>query len=229
MNYIPELYRFLEQVDKNNNREWFHAHKEEYDHLRELWLADIQRLIDLMGEGDPTVRGCTAKQAAYRFYRDTRFSLDKSPYKTFFSAIITPYGKKDMRACYYLQMGLNRPQWGVDSGVYGGIWWPDSATLRKLRRAVVDNIEEFTAIAEAPAMLREYPEWAGERLKTIPKGWDKNHPQAELLKLKNLAKAHYLDEEFFCQDDWVEKTAELFLILKPLNDFINYSIDEEID
>ncbi|MDE6266468.1 MAG: DUF2461 domain-containing protein [Muribaculaceae bacterium] len=227
MNYIPDLYRFLEQVERNNNREWFHRNKEEYDRLRALWLDDLQRLIDLMAEQDPTLRGCTASKAAYRFYRDTRFSQDKSPYKTFFSAIITPYGKKDMRACYYLQMGLDRPDRDIQSGVYGGIWWPDSATLRKLRHAIVDNIEEFTEIADAPAMRREFPGWAGSRLKTIPKGWDKDHPQAEWLKLKDIAKAHYLDEAFFCQDDWVKRTADLFLILKPLNDFINYSIDEE--
>ena len=226
MNYIPELYRFLEQVERNNNREWFQDHKQEYDRLRALWLDDLQRLIDLMAQGDPSLRRCTAKQAAYRFYRDTRFSQDKSPYKTFFSAIITPYGKKDMRACYYLQMGLNRPDRDIQSGVYGGIWWPDSATLRKLRHAIVDNIEEFTAINDAPAMQREFPGWAGSSLKTIPKGWPKDHPQAELLKLKDIAKAHYLDEKFFCRKNWVERTAEMFLILKPLNDFINYSIDE---
>lgn len=226
MNYIPELYRFLEQVERNNNREWFQDHKQEYDRLRALWLDDLQRLIDLMAQGDPSLRGCTAKQAAYRFYRDTRFSQDKSPYKTFFSAIITPYGKKDMRACYYLQMGLNRPDRDIQSGVYGGIWWPDSATLRKLRHAIVDNIEEFTAINDAPAMQREFPGWAGSSLKTIPKGWPKDHPQADLLKLKDIAKAHYLDEKFFCRKNWVERVAEMFLILKPLNDFINYSIDE---
>lgn len=226
MNYIPELYRFLEQVERNNNREWFQDHKQEYDRLRALWLDDLQRLIDLMVQGDPSLRGCTAKQAAYRFYRDTRFSQDKSPYKTFFSAIITPYGKKDMRACYYLQMGLNRPDRDIQSGVYGGIWWPDSATLRKLRHAIVDNIEEFTAINDTPAMQREFPGWAGSSLKTIPKGWPKDHPQADLLKLKDIAKAHYLDEKFFCRKNWVERTAEMFLILKPLNDFINYSIDE---
>lgn len=226
MNYIPELYRFLEQVERNNNREWFQDHKQEYDRLRALWLDDLQRLIDLMVQGDPSLRGCTAKQAAYRFYRDTRFSQDKSPYKTFFSAIITPYGKKDMRACYYLQMGLNRPDRDIQSGVYGGIWWPDSATLRKLRHAIVDNIEEFTAINDAPAMQREFPGWAGSSLKTIPKGWPKDHPQADLLKLKDIAKAHYLDEKFFCRKNWVERAAEMFLILKPLNDFINYSIDE---
>lgn len=226
-NYISDLYDFLEQVEQNNNREWFHAHKDEFDRLRSLWLADIDRLIHLMALRDPSLRNCTAKKAAYRFYRDTRFSADKSPYKTFFSAIITPYGKNDMRACYYLQMGLHRPDRDLHSGVYGGIWWPDTATLSKLRKAIVDNIEEFTEITTTPLMLEYFPRWEGERLKTIPKGWDRNHPQAELLKMKHLAKAHILDKQFFMQPDWIEKTAELFMILKPLNDFINYSIDEE--
>jgi len=74
MSYIPQLYDFLSRLQANNNREWFRANKTEYDMLREQWLADIDRLIADMTQWWPQLAGLSAKQCAYRIYRDTRFS-----------------------------------------------------------------------------------------------------------------------------------------------------------
>ena len=87
--YIPRLWQFLREVGANNNRPWFQEHKKEYDELRRLWFADLDRLVALMAEWEPELRGVTGKAVAYRFYRDIRFSPDKSPYKTYFSASIS--------------------------------------------------------------------------------------------------------------------------------------------
>lgn len=218
--YIPDLYRFLRELAANNNREWFHANKERFDILRELWLADLDRLIALVGEWDSSIRGVTARDCAYRIYRDTRFSHDKTPYKTYFSALISPTGRKCERACYYIHLGLD------ESGVYGGIWQPETPVLRKLRRAIVDNIEEFTEIIDNPELQRYFPSWIGERLKTIPQGWDRNHPQAELLRLKEYGRFSEMSERTFATGNWPAEAARRLHIIKPLNDFINYSIDE---
>ncbi len=220
--YIPSLFRFLREIDANNNRPWFHANKERYNELRALWLADLDRLIRFMAEWAPELAGQTAASSAFRIYRDTRFSLDKSPLKTYFSAAISPYGRKTTRACYYLHIGLDN-----QSGLYGGIWCPDSAMLRKLRHAIVDNIEEFSDIISDPQFAATFPEWYGERLKTIPKGWDRNHPQADLLRLKEYGRFCQCPEAFFTEGDWVEKTADRFRLLRPLIRFLDYSINEE--
>ena len=220
--YIPSLFRFLREIDANNNRPWFHANKERYNELRALWLADLDRLIRFMAEWAPELAGQTAASSAFRIYRDTRFSLDKSPLKTYFSAAISPYGRKTTRACYYLHIGLDN-----QSGLYGGIWCPDSAMLRKLRHAIVDNIEEFSDIISDPQFAATFPEWYGERLKTIPKGWDRNHPQADLLRLKEYGRFCQCPEAFFTEGDWVEKTADRFRLLRPLICFLDYSINEE--
>lgn len=221
--YMPRLRDFLQQVARNNNREWFAAHKEEYTELRELWLADVQRLINAMCAFEPRMAGATARSCAYRFYRDTRFSPDKSPLKTFFSASFSPYGRNSMHAGYYLHTGIN-----ADSGLWGGLWCPPPDMLRKLRRAIVDNSEEFNEIISAPGLLKLFPGWTGEKLKTAPKGWDRAHPQIELLRLKDYGKFHRCTPRFFDSADWPERSAELFGVLKPLVDFLNYSIDEEI-
>ena len=109
MYYTEQLFDFFQRLDNNNNRPWFQANKEEYDYLRNLWLQDIDRLLALMKEWEPELSGQTSKTCVYRIYRDTRFSPDKTPYKRFFSAAFSPWGKKTHRACYYLQMGVTDP------------------------------------------------------------------------------------------------------------------------
>lgn len=100
--YISRLYDFLRELQANNNREWFAAHKEEYDSLRSLWLDDVDRLIGLMSQWEPQLRALKAKDCVYRIYRDTRFSTDKTPYKVYFSAAFSPWGRKTHRAAYYI-------------------------------------------------------------------------------------------------------------------------------
>lgn len=165
--------------------------------------------------------GVEAKDVVYRIYRDTRFSPDKTPYKTYFSAAPGPFGRKGDHAGYYMQMGPD-----ADSGVYGGLWCPPSPMLRKLRHAIVDNIEEFTGIVSNPELTALYPDWCSSMLKTIPKGWDRNHPQAFYLRMTNYGKFKELDAGFFFREDWASRMSELMRPLKPLVDFLNYSIDE---
>lgn len=219
--YTRQLYNFLSRLSANNDRQWFAANRDEYDRLRSLWMADIQRLIDDMATWEPAMSGAEAKSVVYRIYRDTRFSPDKSPFKTYFSAAPGPFGRDGAHAGYYLQMGP-----GQDSGVYGGLWCPSPAVLRKLRHAIVDNIEEFTSIVNSDEIKEIYPGWCSSTLKTIPKGWDRNHPQAFYLRMLNYGKFKELAPEFFFSPDWPEKVSALFRPLKPLVDFLNYSIDE---
>lgn len=220
--YMHHLYSFLRELSANNNREWFATRKAEFEELRSLWLADLQRLIDLMGEWDPSLRRYSAKECAYRIYRDTRFSPDKTPYKTYVSALISPYGRHADRACYYLHLDP-RPEEG---GLYGGLWHPEPAVLKKVRTAIVDNDDEWEAAVTSPGMKKYFPGWTGDRLKTAPKGWPKDHPMIEVLRLKDIGKWNPCDEEFFSRDSWPEEAAERLRMLKPMIDFINYSIEE---
>lgn len=221
-NYIDRLYKFLTKLDRNNNRQWFAEHRAEYDDLRQYWLDDLQRLINALGASDSRLAHLSPKQSAFRIYRDTRFSTDKRPFKTYFSADFSPRGRSVHTAGYYLHMSP-----GEDSGLFGGIWHPEPAALKKLRTAIVDNIEEFEAIINDPAMTAVYPEWCGDMLKTVPKGYDRNHPLAHLLKLKDIGRYHECDKQFFADPSWPERAAEMFLLLRPLNDFIDYSLYQE--
>lgn len=219
--YMKELYRFLGELAVNNNKEWFAANRQRYDRLRQLWLDDVDRLIAAMAQWEPAVAGFTARDVTYRIYRDTRFSPDKSPLKTYFSSAPGPYGRHSARAGYYLETGVDGR-----NGLYGGLWCPEPQVLKKMRRAIVDNIEEFESIIEQPDLVRYFPQWCGQQLKTVPKGWDRDHPQAPLLRLKDYGRVSQVDYDYFMDPSWPEITAERFKALKPLVDFLNYTIDE---
>lgn len=223
MTYINQLYDFLERLAANNDRTWFHAHRAEYDELRALWLHDLDRIISHISEWEPAMSTQTGKTAAYRINRDIRFSQDKSPYKTFFSAAFCPQGRKSDRAGYYLEMS---PFAERHPGLYGGLWCVERPMLNKLRHAIVDNIEEWEEIVNAPAVTTEFPGWISDTLKTVPKGWPRDHQQAAYLRMTNYGKFHPCDRKFFLDPAWPEKVADLFHILKPFCDFLNYSMDE---
>lgn len=218
------IYGFLDGVAANNNRQWFAAHRDEYESLRAEWVSELDGLIACMSEWEPAMSCQSGRDSTYRFYRDTRFSPDKSPYKTYFSAALSPYGKKTDKAAYYIQVDSR----DEENGLYGGLYCLEPAMLAKMRRAIVDNIEEFEEIINAPALAGRYPGWIGEKLKTAPKGWAKDHPQVELLRLKCYGKFERCDRRYFDSPRWFERAAEDLSVLKPLVDFLNYSMDEEI-
>ena len=215
-----QLFDFLTRLAENNDRSWFAANRAEFDALRAQWIDNVQRIVNALAVDDPSLRGVRASDCVYRIYRDTRFSHDKSPFKTYFSALISPTGRHCDRACYYVHVGVE------ECAVYGGVWSPEASVLKKLRRAIVDNVEEFREITETPEIEALYPGWYGRKLKTAPKGYDRDHPDIDLLRLTEYGKCHELDRAFFDAADWPEKVASMLRILKPMNDFLNYSIDE---
>lgn len=218
------LQQFLAELARNNNRPWFQAHRDTYERLREQWYADLNRLLAAMSAWEPSAAWLSGREVSYRIYRDIRFSPDKTPYKTYFSAHIDPVRGADNCAGWYIQAAATAD----NCGLFGGIWAPDSAMLRKLRHAIVDNIEEFEEIISAPELVANYPRWWGPRLKTAPKGWPKDHPNIELLRLLHFGREMPVPPEFFAAPSWPERTAELLRPLKPLIDFINYSLAEEV-
>ncbi|MBJ2168122.1 MAG: DUF2461 domain-containing protein [Muribaculaceae bacterium] len=220
---LHPAFSFLRRLGENNDRPWFQAHRAEYDAVREQWYAEVGRLIARLAQHDPRVGGISARSASYRIYRDTRFSNDKSPYKTYFSAAFSVQGRRDDYAGYYLQMD-ERPGEG---GLYGGLYCLDGPRLNKMRHAIVDNIDELQGILAEPELRRLYGDvWIGPALKTAPKGWPKDHPQAALLRLKSYGKFCGLAPGFFSRADWPEAAADMLAPLRPLIDFINYSLDE---
>lgn len=219
------LYNFLSRLDKNNNREWFKEHKSEWDELRLQWIEDINILIGKMSLWEPGFSTLTAKDCIFRIYRDIRFKADKSPYKTWVCAGISRFGKNSHNGGYYIQAGPKSHLGDGFSGLFGGVWLPETAVLNKLRKAIADNFEEFEEIISNPELNKFFTGWTGEKLKRVPRGYASDAPYAPLLMLKEFGKAMECDRKFF-EGDWTSRASEKLHLLKPLVDFLNYSIEE---
>lgn len=218
---MKQLFKYLENLKRNNNREWFAEHRQEYDTLRMRFEGDISKLLVLMSMYDDELKNLTPKDCIYRIYRDIRFSEDKTPYKTHFGVLMTKYGRKLNRAGYYLHIEPGA------SMLCAGLWFPDPALLKAVRKEICDNAEELVEIMENPEIKRIYGSFDKEKsLKKIPNGYPKDFPYPELLKLKNFGIVYEAKNDFFYDRNWVEKVSEYFRPAKAMNDFFNFTADE---
>lgn len=217
-------YPFLSELVENNNRVWFTEHKAEYEAIRQSVIADADCLIAALSEYMPELARFSGAECVYRIYRDVRFSPDKTPYKTHIAMGLSPTGRKMHSAGFYVQIDPT----GEFNALWGGIFNPEREMLSKIRRAIDTNAEEWTDIINDPDMLRYFPEWDGRTLKTAPKGYPKDHPLIESLRMLDLGRSHNVSREFFLDPKWYDSAAEMLKTLIPMVNFLNYSINEDV-
>ena len=183
--HLRDLTQFLTELSSNNNRPWFVMNKPRYDILREEFLAAVTELIKELGKFDKQVIACNPKKAMFRINRDIRFSNDKSPYKTRFSAGITPSDKRRPSAAggptYYFHIE------GDGTLLFGaGEYMPPPARLRAIRAHVVNDAPGFAKVLKNKALRQTFGDLQHEdKLQRPPKGYDPEHPHIEYLKLKS--------------------------------------------
>ena len=215
-NYMTRLFEYLGELRDNNHRDWFNANKQRYTLLREPWLADLQRLIDLLTNSRPELRGVTARDCAYRIYRDIRFKADKTPYKTYFSACIGPQGRKTMQSCIYLHFEPG------NAGVYCGIWCPEPDKLRAIRALIDADGDELQRAIHDPQFASLFRFMPFDKLKTAPKGYSVNHPHIDLLCAKDFTFGMPVPDSYFTQGDWVARVAGDLQHTLQVERFLNY-------
>lgn len=226
-----KIIRFLREIMANNNRQWFQAHRAEYDAVRADFEADISKAIIAISTFDPSIAHITVKDATYRFYRDTRFSPDKSPYKNHFGAYIAAHGKKALHGGYYIHL---EPDHCLLS--CGNYWLPTNI-LTSCRNEIMANTAEWLKCVENDDFIRyfgndENTTWGDsrgfgiERLKTCPSGFPKDYEYVRYLRMKDYCCWRKVDDDFFESNDWIEKACELFKVGKPMMDFMNSVIDD---
>ena len=234
---------FLQEVMQNNNREWFHAHRPEYDAARSDFEHGTALAIGRIAEFDESVAHVTVKDATYRFYRDTRFSADKSPYKNHFGAYINAKGKKALRGGYYIHL-----QPGHCLVAVGNYWLPTNI-LTACRNEIMGNIDEWLKCVENKAFLKFYADVkrepsAGEarseweeswdssqgfglmKLKTCPSGFPRDWQYVKYLRLKDYCAWHHVADDFFEGDGWLGEMERMLRAAKPMMDFVNNVIDD---
>src|SRR5688500_7222985 len=189
----PQTLRFLTALRKNNNKPWFDAHRADYEAARIDFSNFIQLVIDELLKSDPTITGTTSKEAIFRQNRDIRFSKDKTPYKTNFGASIKRGGKKSLFAGYYFQLEPGNSFMG------GGMWMPEAPQLNAMRQEIDYNWQEFQGILKNANFKKTYKDLyrgADMSLSREPKGYEKDNPAIDYLKMKSFfADTPITDEE----------------------------------
>ncbi len=214
------IYQFLIDLQINNNRSWFNTNKQRYLEAKELFDSFVDELIQGLKTIDTTIDVENAKDCVFRIYRDTRFSKNKAPYKENFGASIARGGRKSPFAGYYIHVEPDC------SFVGGGIYRPDSRVLKALRQHIFKHPKAFKHIINDKTFKTYFPKIYGDKLKMAPKGFPKDFSEIELLKHKDYAVIHNLNNDFFLQDDVVEQLLKIYEIQKPFNDFLNESLEK---
>ncbi|MCM1296680.1 MAG: DUF2461 domain-containing protein [Muribaculaceae bacterium] len=219
---MEEILEFLKKLACNNNREWFAEHKEEYLQVKAKVEAFTTELMTRMLPFEPDVARLSVADCTYRIYRDTRFSQDKTPYKTHIGIFINPpFGKKTNRMGYYLHIEPGQ------SFVCAGTVCLPTPTLTAIRRSIFDNIDEYLEIIHNPEFMAFYPSIGMNFLKTAPKGFSRDWEYLDLVRPKDFILEHKLTDRQMKSKQLLDIATEAFRIAKPWCDFINYTIDEQ--
>ena len=209
---------FLNELSKNNNREWFNENKPRYQELYQSMVLFSEMVINEVKTFDSSVAGIEPKKSVFRIYRDVRFSKDKSPYKTNMGMFITPGGKNAGMAGYYLHLEPTQ------SFIAGGIYMPPSKQLNAVRREIFNNASEFKEIIEDAGFKEYYGELQGEKLKRNPKDFPADFEEIELLKFKSYIVSHNFTNEDLKSPDFFGKVIDGFETLHPFNRYLNQAL-----
>ena len=222
---------FLKEVTMNNNRPWFMEHKSEYEAVKAEWERGVAQALERIGSFDASVLSQQVKDCTYRFYRDTRFREDKSPYKNHLGAYVNAHGKKALRGGYYIHMEPSHCLLAV------GNYWLPTNILTSCRNELMANEEEWLRCVESKAFKKYFdaPEDASwdspqgfgmTKLKTCPSGFPRDYEHLRYLRLKDYCAWHHVSDDFFEGDDWLNEMERIFLAAKPMMDFVNAVIDD---
>lgn len=211
--FTPELFDFLTALSLNNDRDWFNANKQRYeDHVRGPALAFVRAMgprLEAISEhfvaDDRKVGG-----SLMRVHRDTRFSADKTPYKTNVGIQFRHAAGKDVHAPgYYLHISIDEMFLGA------GMWRPDKEPLKAIRDRIAEAPASFEAVLASPGFTGGWT-LGGEALSRPPKGYPKDHPLIEEIKRKDFIATMQIDADFVLQPDLPARLGALFAETTPL-------------
>ena len=211
--------KFLKDLKKNNNREWFEKNRKSYETAKEDFRSFIQTVIDQHSRNDKSIKNLAAKDCLFRINRDIRFSKDKSPYKPNFGASINKGGRKAWdSAGYYFHLEPGASFTG------GGIYMPPPDQLKRVRQEIDYNFADFKKIIGAKKFKTVYGDLDKSEeflLTRVPKGYEPGNPAAEYLRLRSYITMIKINDTELTSKNLVRKTVEAFAALQPLIEFIN--------
>ena len=216
--------QFLDDLKANNNRDWFLDNKKRYEVFKKDYQQLVADFLDAMKPLDPSLEMLEVKNCTFRINRDIRFSKDKSPYKDHVGIWISSGSKGMNRSGYYVHIAR------TGSFIAGGLYCPEAEDLKKVRKEIAYFHEDLEEIINNKSFQKEFGDFDRNEknlLKNPPRGYEKDHPAIEFLKLKSFETSQKFNIEDVLQQDFVAKMTKKLIVLKPLNDFINRAVTSE--
>jgi len=214
--------KFLKDLTKNNNRDWFEENRNSFEAAKKDFESFIEIVLKKYSPRDDDITTLKAKECLFRINRDVRFAKDKSPYKNNMGASISRGGKKSLFAGYYFHCQPGKSFAG------GGVWMPEAQETKKIRQEVDYCLGEFKSILGSKKFKSVYGELERSEeyaLVNIPKGYEKDNPAAEYLKLKSWIAMRPLTDAELTSKALEKIVLEAFDTLRPLVKFLNRAIE----
>ncbi|WP_050637940.1 DUF2461 domain-containing protein [Candidatus Stoquefichus sp. SB1] len=211
------ILQYLINLRENNEREWYHSHKKEYQQAQKDFEELLQEFILRISEFDNSVADKNPHDLTFKIVRDTRFSHDKSPYNPSFRAHIGPLGKQPIPVGYYIMIKPGSSFLGA--GLFADMF-KEATTL--VRDYIVEHSDEWQEVIKS---LNNEFIVAGSALKNVPKGYDKEHPCAQYLQYKSWYIEYPIDDALLKDPQaFLDLAIEKFKQMKRLNDFLNQAL-----
>lgn len=216
----PSTLKFLKDLNRNNNKSWFDAHRELYEKAKENILVLAGELIKGIASFDPTISDLQPKECIFRINRDIRFSKNKTPYKNNMACYFNKAGKKGNGAGYYLHTEPGK------SFAAGGIWMPAPAELAKIRQEIDYCFHDWKKIIASPGFKRHFQKGLdnNEKLTRPPKGYDEDNPAIDFIKRKSFVISSTFSDAEVQSSSFAKNVAKSFQQMYPLVSFLNKAI-----
>lgn len=210
--FPPEGMKFLTALARNNRREWFQPRKELYEStVRRPMLELVTRINGALLDFAPDYV-CEPEKAVFRIYRDTRFSSDKTPYKTHIAAVFNRRGlNKHQGAAYYFSVSPK------EVFVGGGVYMPSPEGLLAVRNHIAASHEEFAKLVSDRTVRRYLEDLKGDSLSRAPKGFDPSHPAADYI----VVLLHDAGSALAATNRLLPEIFKRFRLLTPFIEFLN--------
>jgi uncharacterized protein (TIGR02453 family) len=220
----PKTIQFLTKLKKNNSREWFNEHRNEYDAAKENFIELVNQILSQAGQFDQDISVLTYKDCIFRINRDVRFSKNKDPYKNNMAAYFVKGGKKSWLAGYYFHF-----EPGGKSFIGGGLYGGEPNQIKKVRQEIDYDWEAFKGILQNKNFKKTFGDLSREEGMSLvrePKGYDKDNPAIDYIKLKNFIVSVPVTDEELTDQKLVKKIITAFTTMQPLLQFLNRAIED---
>lgn len=218
---LPSTFEFLTALKSNNNRDWFTKNKAVYQKAHANLAGFMEDLIVEMKKID-NIENESGKKSLFRIYRDVRFSQNKDPYKTHFGASLTR-ATRWLRGGYYIHFEPG------NTFIEGGFWQPNKDDLKLIRDELAHNAKPLRSILDEPNFKKAFGELKGAALKTAPRGFDKEHPNIDLIRYKSFYFEHNFTDEVVLSEDFVFEITKTFLAIRPFFDYMSEVLTRHFD